>query len=91
MAGAFTVDSRLVAVDEANTIGTVGVTGGGLAFGNTGTLGAGTVALSGGELIAIADETSAMRSHLRELRGSRPPVERCSTKTRSMRLVRVRY
>ena|SRR3984885_2820651 len=90
MAGAF-VDSGLVSLNEANTTGTVGVTGDVLAFGNTGALGAGTVALSGGELIAIADETSAMRSHFRELRGSRPHAERCFTKTRSMRLVRVRY
>jgi hypothetical protein len=90
MAGAF-VDSGLVSRNEANTTGTVGVTGDVLAFGNTGALGAGTVALSGGELIAIADETSAMRSHFRELRGSRPHAERCFTKTRSMRLVRVRY
>ena len=66
MAGAF-VDSGLVSLNEANTTGTVGVTGDVLAFGNTGALGAGTVALSGGELIAIADETSAMRSHFREL------------------------
>jgi hypothetical protein len=90
MAGAF-VDSGLVSLNEANTTGTVGVTGGVLAFGNTGALGTGTVALSGGELIATADETSAMRSHFRELRGSRPHLERCFTKTRSMRLVRVRY
>ena len=90
MAGAF-VDSGLVSLNEANTTGTVGVTGGVLAFGNTGALGTGTVALSGGELIATADETSAMRSHFRELRGSRPHVERCFAKTRSMRLVRVRY
>jgi hypothetical protein len=47
----------LVSLDEANTIGTVGVTGGVLAFGNTGALGAGAVPLSGGELIATADET----------------------------------
>jgi hypothetical protein len=41
MAGAFTVDSGLVSLNEANTIGSVRVTGGLLAFGNTGALGAG--------------------------------------------------
>jgi hypothetical protein len=35
MAGAFTVDSGLVSLNEANTTGTVGVTGDVLAFGNT--------------------------------------------------------
>jgi hypothetical protein len=56
MGGALTVDSSLASHNEANTIGSVGVTGGVLAFGNPDALGAGTAALSGGELIATANE-----------------------------------
>jgi autotransporter-associated beta strand protein len=55
--GALTVDSGSVSLNEANTIGSVTVTGGVLAFGAGGALGAGTVSLSGGELLATASET----------------------------------
>jgi autotransporter-associated beta strand protein len=54
---ALTVDSGSVSLNEANTIGNVIVTGGTLAFGNGGALGAGNVSLSGGELLATASET----------------------------------
>ena len=47
MGGALTVDSSLASHNEANTIGSVGVAGGVLAFGNADALGAGTAALSG--------------------------------------------
>ena len=57
MAGALTVDSGFVSLNEANTIGSVALVGGVLAFGNGCALGAGTVALSGGELLATANET----------------------------------
>ncbi len=55
--GALTVSSGLVSLNEANTIGSVAIKGGTLAFGNGGALGVGTVALSGGELLATANET----------------------------------
>jgi len=57
VSGALTVDSGLVSLNEANTIGSVSLTGGVLAFGNAGALGAGTVSLSGGELLGAANET----------------------------------
>ena len=41
MAGALTVDSGLVSLNKANTIGSVALAGGVLAFGNGGALGAG--------------------------------------------------
>jgi hypothetical protein len=56
MAGALTVDSGLASLNEANTIGSVGVTGRVRAFGDADALRAGTVALSGGELIATANK-----------------------------------
>jgi FG-GAP-like repeat len=56
---ALTVDSGFVSLNEANTIGSVSVRGGVLAFGNGSALGAGTVNLSGGELLATANETLA--------------------------------
>jgi autotransporter-associated beta strand protein len=57
MAGALTVDAGFVSLNEANTIGSVAVAGGTLAFGNGGALGSGTITLSGGELLATANET----------------------------------
>jgi hypothetical protein len=73
MAGAFTVDSGLVSLNEANTIGSVGVTTGGLlAFGNTGALGAGHGRAKRRRTHRHRRWTSATRSHFRELRGSRP-------------------
>ena len=57
MTGALTVDAGSVSLNEANTIGSVAVSGGTLAFGNGGALGAGDVSLSGGELLATANET----------------------------------
>ena len=55
--GALTVDSGFVSLNEANTIGSVALAGGTLAIGNGSALGAGTVSLSGGELLATANET----------------------------------
>jgi hypothetical protein len=47
-----------VSLNEANTIGSVTLTGGGaLAFGNGGALGTGEVTESAGELLATANET----------------------------------
>jgi hypothetical protein len=57
VAGPLTVSAGLVSLNEANTIGSVAIDGGTLAFGNGGALGAGPVALSGGELLGSADET----------------------------------
>jgi fibronectin-binding autotransporter adhesin len=57
MAGALTVDSGLVSLNQANTIGSVALTGGVLAFGNGGALGGGTVTVSGGKLLGTANET----------------------------------
>jgi autotransporter-associated beta strand protein len=57
MSGALTMDAGFVSLNEANTIGSVTVAGGTLAFGNGGALGAGTITLSGGELLASANET----------------------------------
>jgi autotransporter-associated beta strand protein len=57
MAGAVTVDSGLVSLNQANTIGSVTLAGGTLAFANGGALGTGTVTQSGGELLATANET----------------------------------
>ena len=57
MGGALTVDSGLVSLNEANTIGSVAVSGGVLAFGAGGALGTGTVSMSGGELLGTANET----------------------------------
>ena len=57
MGGALTVDSGFVSLNEANTIGSVSVTGGVLAFGKGGALGTGAIALSGGELLGAANET----------------------------------
>lgn len=55
--GVLTVDSGFVSLNEANLIGSVAVSGGVLAFGNGGALGGGAVTLSGGELLATANET----------------------------------
>jgi autotransporter-associated beta strand protein len=57
--GALTVDSGFVSLNEANTIGSVAVTGGVLEVGNSGALGAGTVSLSGGELVGTANVSLA--------------------------------
>jgi autotransporter-associated beta strand protein len=57
MAGALTVNSGFVSLNEANTIGSVALSGGELAFGNGGALGAGIVTVSGGELLGTANET----------------------------------
>jgi autotransporter-associated beta strand protein len=59
IAGALTVNSGFVSLNEANTIGSVALTGGTLAVGNGAALGAGTVTLSDGELLATANETLA--------------------------------
>jgi len=57
VAGALAVDSGWVSLNEANTIGSVSVMGGVLAFGNAGALGTGAISLSGGELLGTANET----------------------------------
>jgi hypothetical protein len=57
VADALTVSSGLVSLNEANTIGVVIINGGTLAFGNSRALGAGTLDLSGAELLATANET----------------------------------
>ena len=57
MSGALTVDSGFVSLNEANTIGSVALAGGTLAFGNGGALGAGAVTVSGGDLLGTANET----------------------------------
>jgi autotransporter-associated beta strand protein len=57
MEGALTVDSGLVSLNKANTIGGVVLDGGTLAVGNAGALGIGTVTQSGGELLGTANET----------------------------------
>jgi hypothetical protein len=54
---ALAVDSGFVSLSEANAIGSVTLAGGVLAFGAAGALGTGTVNLSGGELLATANET----------------------------------
>jgi autotransporter-associated beta strand protein len=59
VAGTLTVNSGLVSLNEANSIGSVAVTGGVLEVGNSGALGAGTVSLSGGELLATANVSLA--------------------------------
>ncbi|HLX99048.1 MAG TPA: FG-GAP-like repeat-containing protein [Roseiarcus sp.] len=55
--GALTVNSGFVSLNQANTIGSVALTGGVLAVGNSGALGGGTIAMSGGELLGTANET----------------------------------
>jgi hypothetical protein len=55
--GALTVNSGLVSLNEANTIGNVSVKGGELAFGAAGALGAGAVTMSGGELVTTTNVT----------------------------------
>ncbi len=57
MAGALTVNSGLVSLNQANTIGSVALAGGVLAFGNGAALGTGTVTESGGKLLGTASET----------------------------------
>ena len=57
MEGALTTDSGLVSLNDANTFGSVAVSGGVLAFGNGAALGAGIVSMSGGELLGAANET----------------------------------
>jgi hypothetical protein len=57
MSGSLTVASGLVSLNRANTIGSVALNGGVLAFGDGGALGAGTITFSGGELLATANET----------------------------------
>jgi hypothetical protein len=55
--GALTVNSGFVSLNEANTIGSVAISGGVLAVGNAGALGSGAISMSGGELLATANET----------------------------------
>ena len=56
--GALVVSAGSVSLNEANTIGSVTLTGGGaLAFGNGGALGTGAVTESAGELLATTNET----------------------------------
>ena len=57
MTGTLLVNSGFLSLNEANRIGAVRITGGVLAFGNTGALGAGTVSMLGGELLATTNET----------------------------------
>ena len=57
LTGTLLVNSGFLSLNEVNRIGAVRVTGGVLAFGNTGALGAGTVSMLGGELLATANET----------------------------------
>jgi hypothetical protein len=57
---ALTVNSGLVSLNEANTIGSVALTGGVLAFGIGGALGTGTLTQSGGELLATETLTNAL-------------------------------
>jgi fibronectin-binding autotransporter adhesin len=57
LTGALTVDSGFVSLNEVNTIGNVALAGGTLAIGNGDALGNGAVTLSGGELLATANET----------------------------------
>ena len=57
MAGALTVNSGFLSLNQANTIGSVAVAGGVIAFGNGAALGTGTVTESGGKLLAAASET----------------------------------
>ena len=52
--GALTVDSGLVSLSEANTIGGVALAGGVLGVGKATALGTGTLAFSGGELLGTA-------------------------------------
>ena len=89
MAGALTVNSGFVSLNEANTIGSVTLAGGMLAIGNGSALGAGTVSMSGGELLGTANETLGNRSSFREPRRSRPRMEQRSTKPGLAASVRV--
>ena len=57
LTGTLLVNSGFLSLNEANRIGAFRITGGVLAFGNTGALGAGTVSMLGGELLATANET----------------------------------
>jgi autotransporter-associated beta strand protein len=57
LTGTLLANSGFLSLNEANRIGAVRVTGGVLAFGNAGALGAGTVTMLGGELLATANET----------------------------------
>ena len=59
VAETLTVNSGLVSLNEANSIGSVAVTGGVLEVGNSGALVGGTVSLGGGELVGTANETLA--------------------------------
>ena len=56
VAGALTVDTGFVSLNEANPIGSVVVNGGVLAFGAADALGVGTVTMNGGELLGTANE-----------------------------------
>ncbi|MBV9909750.1 MAG: hypothetical protein JOY52_19535, partial [Hyphomicrobiales bacterium] len=56
VAGALTVNSGLVSLNEANAIGSVSLTGGVLSLGNAGALGTAIVLISGGELLGAATE-----------------------------------
>ena len=76
IAGALTVDfeSGFVSLNEANTIGSVTLAGGVLAFGNGGALGTGTISMSGGELLGTANETIANPLAFSAARGVTPTI-----------------
>ncbi|HEY1862991.1 MAG TPA: hypothetical protein VGG77_04715 [Roseiarcus sp.] len=57
MVGALTVNSGFVSLNTTNIMSGVALSGGVLAFGNAGALGAGAVSVTGGELLATASET----------------------------------
>jgi hypothetical protein len=60
--GALTVDSGLVSLNEANTIGSVNVQGGVLEFGNPGAFGSAALSLSGGEFLSTTNDQPARRT-----------------------------
>src|SRR3984957_19657288 len=57
LTGTLLVNSGFLSLNEANQIGDVEVMGGVVAFGDAGALGAGSVSMEGGELLATANET----------------------------------
>jgi hypothetical protein len=57
IAGSLTLDSGLVSLNEANTIGSIDISGGVLALGDAGAPGAGAVSMTGGEILGAARET----------------------------------
>ena len=57
IAGALTVNSGLASLNEANTIGSVAISGGVVAFSDDGALGTGVVSMTGGELVSTQSRT----------------------------------